>query len=311
MQKIFVLILFPIFLFASFVLHDGENFELSVDENISFESIMIDTAATFQAREDSVILIEKEWVNQGEFFPSTSLVQFTSPKTTTISGNNTFYNFYASNKSIIFESNTTQEITNKIDLTGVEITSTIPEIQSILNLATVTSIITDNLEIQDSKIIGRFAAINPLSSQDNGNNIFWFSDMRDCTNIGSGHDWFEKVECSGGILEYIIPQENTTSKVSFDKSIAVSTMIEESDTGRKVTFLHQNKSDVCTKQATIMIEDTGAIVSGYQGCGASDPTLENWEQFTHNTQVFLLNTQTQSTIVVDLNMSTQITIGGI
>ena len=311
MKNIVIVFITTITLYANITIESGEIYELGMEENLTISGdLKISNTGLFLAREDSNIYVEKDWVNDGNFTPSTSTVRFIGATPSTIKGYNTFYNFI-SNKDITFESNKTQEITNSFTLKDATINSTIPGFQSIINLATVKKIDTSTLAIKDNKIIGRASAINPPNSTDKGNNILWFSSQNECQNIGSGYEWFDKLKCQNEDIEYLTDNKKSISKVSFKKDIN----IEKTVTDKKVIFTYEATADngtPCSKKIEVQLKTGATITTGYKGCNYSDPTLKNWDDFTNAKVVIkeLAQNSSKSVIIIDVNLTKKLIIGG-
>ncbi len=311
LKIVLTFIMISVTLFGSITINGGEYFRLEKDENITINgSLHIKQNAHFVADTNATINISKDWINEGEFLSSTSTVTFISDANTTVEGNTTFYNFSAA-KNLYFEAGQTQTITNSLSLTAGKIWSTVDGTQATLDLSTVSNINTQNLEIKDSKIVGRLSALNPPNSVDYGNNTKWFSKNNNCQNSGSGHNWFDRLTCENNQLEYLI----SDNKIMFNGTDDVSISVDESPS-KKLTFYYKTSSDagkLCTNDAKVVAGDAGGIETLYESCQHKYYTINNWEKFKNNIKVNILDTSdnnSSSIIAVDVKVSDKIIIGG-
>ena len=125
------------------------------------------------------ITVAGDWSNSDTFTHNNNTVIFdTAGTTTTISGNNTFYNLTSITplKRIDFTAGTTQTITNILNLNGqvggtrIDLNSDTPGTQWNIDTtgATVTA---DFVDVQDSNSTVMIGATNSI---DSGNNVNWF-----------------------------------------------------------------------------------------------------------------------------------------
>jgi len=305
MRSLFFSLFIPLLLCANFLIENNESFSLDQSEEIEFESIEIQKGL-FQAGFASIISIQKDWINHGKFIPSTSTLKFISDQKSRVFGVSRFYDFITISKDIVFESNQTQEITNLFWIEDSTITSSKESIQSIINLSKIHKIKTLNLDIQDNKIIGRAEAINPPNSYDNGNNFMWFKKESNCQNIGSGHEWFERLECNKA-KKYKIFYEKTPIEINIDDDIEVKKRVDSDK--KLISFEYQSPTNECANlKAYIQMSANGHITTGFKGCKA-DPTLKGWDSFDGQTSTKIIKKDDQNLIVIDLNMTKDIVIG--
>ncbi len=305
MRRLFLIVFMPILLCANFLIEDEEEFSLDQGEEVVFDTLEIENGKLL-AGFASIISIQKDWINHGEFTPSTSTVKFISDQESRVFGVSKFYDFVTLSKEIIFESNQTQEITHRFWIEDSTITSSKEMTQSIINLATVDEIKTNNLDIQDSKIIGRATAINPPNSYDNGNNFMWFQKQSNCQNIGSGHEWFEKLECDND-KKYQLFYEQKPIEFSFDEDIKLTKKIDPDK--KIISFEYESTTNECANiKAYIHIDAKGYLTTGFRGC-KDDPTLMGWDSFDGQSSAKIIKKEKQDVIVIDLNMTKDLVIG--
>jgi len=329
-KKVFVSVLTSLSLYANFTIIDGETFKLSEDENITLlDDLNISTDATLKSEDNSTININKDWINSGNFKGENISVYFKSEDNSTIYGNNIFYELYA-NKSIIFESSKTQKIINKLSLRDGKLSSTILDTQSILDLSLTNDIDTQNLEIQDSKIIGLVEAINPPNSIDNGNNILWFSEKKDCQNIGSNFNWIDKYSCYEDGTKYIVNKDTVSTEIIVGSTMGediqekVIKILDGHDKGINIIYKDIDTiQEECSNDIQVSIYDDGSSITGYRSekiknCAYEDPTLQNWNDFQRGTKIGIYKTtklekqnheDSNNVIVIDLNLTQKIVIG--
>ena len=315
MKKLLLTAIFSLPLFANITLDNNESFEMSMEENLTINgTLSIPSDANFVAREDSSINISGDFINKGSFTPSTSTINFFGLGVSKVKGESEFYNFF-SNKNLSFEANKTQEITHRFTLKDADINSTTTGVQGIINLATVDSINVKNLNIKDSKIIGRAEAINPPNSTDNSNNFLWFNHESKYQNIGSGHDWFDKLKDNkDSEVAYLTKENNQSSEVIFSDSLNVLPTVQEDK--KIVKFDYEavlDSGNACSKDIEIKLGRDSTIKSGYKGCSYEDPTLKNWEDFKNAKVVIkdLGNGSSKSVIIIDVNLTSPLIIGAI
>jgi hypothetical protein len=193
-----------------------------------------------------------------------------------------------------------------------------------------TTLEAENLEIQDSKIIGLTKAINPLNSIDNGNNILWFDIKTGCQNIGSDINWLDKYNCNQDGLKYIVKGDNTNSEIMFDTKISKDikeTPSIDIDMKGNTLIVYKDTEDTtkdCSKDINIILYQDGTSVTGFQsdknmGCTYTDPTLQNWSDFKNSTKISISKTSklekeehegSNNVIVIDVNLTKKLIIGG-
>ena len=127
-------ILFTVFAFlvtniayASLVIRNGETLQLSVNETLNIDgNLTIEVGGTLNGAAGSQIRISGDWSNSGVFAHGDGAVHFTGSSVSQITGANTFHTLISdlaqadtqSGKTLVFESNATQVITNHFQAKG-------------------------------------------------------------------------------------------------------------------------------------------------------------------------------------------------
>ncbi len=181
---------------ASFTIESGETLSLSDLETFQIEgSLTIDTGGTLNAGIGSALHVSDNWNNNGHFNPGTSSVYLADGSaTTTISGDNAFYNLTiesdepdpgnralgsTNGKTLVFVPNATQTILNNLSIQGsadtlIELRSSNTGTQyNAFDISTANSVEVSFVDVQDA--IALNGTINPTDSIDSGNNINWFA----------------------------------------------------------------------------------------------------------------------------------------
>jgi hypothetical protein len=334
MKIIVISALLTISLYANFTISSGEILELSSDENITIlEDLNISKDATLKADKNATLHLGNDWINGGDFIGESSTVVFVGNDTSVVYGDNSFFNLYA-DKSITFQSSKTQKIKNELILRDGKIRSSTFGSYAMLDLSLTKSIYTNNLDVQDSKIIGLEKAINPTNSVDSGNNILWFSLSTTCQNIDSDINWIDRFSCEQTNLKYIVDGGDVRSEVSFDADISSDIVetpyISDGSSERQIDSTSiiykdiQSSINGCSKDLKVKLYKDGTSQTGFEsdkseGCSYEDPTLSNWDDFKDSTEIFISKTSklekeahenSNSVIVVDVNLTKQLIIGG-
>ena len=318
------------FVYAQFTIQSNETFTLSNNEKVTFDTLSIESDATFKANTDTNISIENDWTNNGNFEQSTSYVHFTGSDESTIKGDNTFYSFKA-NKPLTVEAQKTQKFIHSIEINGNGILQNLNSdntgSQAIFDFTERPTYNFDYLKIQDMKNIGITVAVNPPNSEDAGNNILWFATSEDenwtqttidtelvvDTNISSYEKFFKTDD--NPTIKYVSKIE-TVEKVTVSSSLIINDVgvsntvvnTRDDDLGLS-TIAYESKNDAasaCPKITKIVLSDIGDISTGYaskNNCSTyEDPTLENWDSVKDGIEIEVLETtDTQKELYADAN----------
>ena len=110
--------------FAGLTIQSGETYALTAGETLTIDgNLTIEAGGTLDASAANTnISLSGDWTNNGTFTPGTSsTITFTdNTLTSTITGNNSFYNFTctAAGKNLTFQAGSTQTIANTLTLNG-------------------------------------------------------------------------------------------------------------------------------------------------------------------------------------------------
>ncbi|MEH6345654.1 MAG: hypothetical protein V7785_11250 [Bermanella sp.] len=173
---------------SDFTIDEGESFSISDNEVISVSSnLTIDAGGTFNGANASITRVSGDWVNNGFYNANSNVAYFTGlGTTTTIVGDNTFYDFIidhdegdTANKRLNFEPGSIQSITNSLTINGrtasslIPIGSTTPGQQyNAFEIGRAKSVVVDFVDVQDAIALnGNVDALNSINS---GNTLDWF-----------------------------------------------------------------------------------------------------------------------------------------
>ncbi len=173
---------------ADLTIESGETFSLTDNETLIIEdNLTINAAGTFNGANPTEIRLSGNWMNKGAYNTNANTVYFTGFNTTsTISGDNLFYNFIVdheridtSNKKLKFDVGSTQSILNSLTINGrtntslISITSTTPGEQfNAFDIGQAQSVVVDFVDVQDAVALnGNVDALNSINS---GNTLDWF-----------------------------------------------------------------------------------------------------------------------------------------
>ncbi len=173
---------------SDFIIDAGESFSISDNEVLTVsENLNVDTDATLNGGVASVTRVNGDWINHGIYNANSNVAYFTGlGTTTTIGGDNTFYDFIldhdeadTQNKKLNFEAGSIQSITNSLIINGrtdsslISIGSTIPGSQyNAFEIGRAKSVVVDFVDVQDAVALnGNVDALNSINS---GNTLDWF-----------------------------------------------------------------------------------------------------------------------------------------
>lgn len=327
MKSILLIILFFSFAYANFILDKNESIILENDEVLRVQNITIEKTSKLKSGKNSTLFIEKNWINNGSFIPSTSNVIFAGDEQSIINGENIFYNF-ESNKDLIFEANKTQSFVNSMKIQGDAKSSYIRSsqegLQAIFDLSTHPTIEVYYLELQDMKNIGITSALTPLNSVSISNNTLWFDKNIDenCVVQDSNIVNYNKLVCDDEREKFVTTEESKNkSEVTIEKSEEAE-YTQESFDDKIVISYNEDYAQICGKNIIINMISDGTTSTGFKNSDNckeyEDPTLKNNIAPDENTKTFILKTSkgqkklhddSKSVIVIEMDLTNKIVIG--